>query len=252
MLLIHPSSCCDVCLESYNWDITTQMPHVIPCGHIFCKICLESMTSPNCPLCRKAFSHNGIVKLHIDRPLTSGQCLQEVELLQRLSAEEEKRQADFEAAAEQSKQRKRELQEALERAWLRQQSEEETEVQRQQPAGAAAPPAVRAEMSARRLLLEDFPLPPISGAVGAAAIQPFIFRPATRSSQGPRQDPGLASLAYNARAPSRPSGLALLRPRSPYPRSLTLVDDSPPIIRRIGERNLSSIQQPLMGVPKIS
>lgn len=202
------------------------------------------MTSPNCPLCRKAFFPDGIVKLHIDRPLTSGQGPQEVELLQRLAAEEEKRQADFEAAAEQSKQRKRELQEALERARLRQQSEEETEVQRQQPAveqSAAAPTAVRSTSARdehRQLLLDDFASPPVSRAVGAAAIPPFIFRSATRSSWRPRRDPGLASLAYNARAPD--------------PGWLTLVDDSPPIVRRIGEQNFSSMQQLLMAVLKIS
>lgn len=193
------------------------------------------MASPNCPLCRKAFSPNGIVKLHIDRPLTSGQSLQEVELLQKLAAEEEKRQADFEAAAEQSKKRKRELQEALERARLRQQSEEETEVQRRRPAveqSAAAPTAVRstsAQDEHRRLPLDDFASPPVSRAVGAAAVQPFIFRPATRSSWRPRRDPGLVSLSYNVRAR--------------YPNSLTLVDDdSPPTIRRIGEQISGSMQ----------
>jgi len=198
------------------------------------------MASPNCPLCRQAFSPSGIVKLHVDRPLTSGQGLQEVELLQRLAAEEEKRQADFEAAAEHSKQRKRELQEALERAQLRQQSEEETEAQRQQPAveqSAAASTAVRAEISISARDEYRRP-PPVSRAVGAAAIPPFIFRPATRSSWRPRRDPGLASLAYYARAPD--------------PGLLTLVDDSPPIIRRIGEQNFSNMQQPLMGVLKIS
>ncbi|KIJ97194.1 hypothetical protein K443DRAFT_124145 [Laccaria amethystina LaAM-08-1] len=147
----------------------------------------------------------------------SGQVLQEVELLQRLAAEEEKCQAEFEAAAEQSKQHKQVLQEAL-KTWL-QQSEEETKVQRQQPAveqTAAGPTAVCADISTsaqdkyRRLLLDDFPLPPQP---------PFIFRPATRSSWRPRQDPGLAGLAYDA--------------RTLYPSSLTLVDDSPPIICRI-------------------
>jgi hypothetical protein len=37
MLIVHPSSSCDVCLDAYDWDIPTQMPHAIPCGHIFCK-----------------------------------------------------------------------------------------------------------------------------------------------------------------------------------------------------------------------
>jgi hypothetical protein len=139
------------------------------------------MTSPNCPICCKAFSPNSIVKLYIDRSLMSGQVLQEVELLQRLAAEEEKCQAEFEAAAEQSKQRKQVLQEAL-KTWL-QQSEEETKVQRQQPAveqTAAGPTAVCADISTsaqdkyRRLLLDDFPLPPVSRAVDAAATTIYI------------------------------------------------------------------------------
>ena len=37
MLIVHASSSCDICLEDYDWDIPTQTPHAIPCGHIFCK-----------------------------------------------------------------------------------------------------------------------------------------------------------------------------------------------------------------------
>jgi len=35
-LIIHPSSCCDVCLEIFTYD-EPKPPHAIPCGHIFCK-----------------------------------------------------------------------------------------------------------------------------------------------------------------------------------------------------------------------
>ncbi|EDR11660.1 uncharacterized protein LACBIDRAFT_314104 [Laccaria bicolor S238N-H82] len=35
MLVVHSSSSCDICLGAYDWDIPTQAPHTIPCGHIF-------------------------------------------------------------------------------------------------------------------------------------------------------------------------------------------------------------------------
>ena len=37
MLVLHPSSRCDVCLDPYSWETPDQTPHAIPCGHIFCK-----------------------------------------------------------------------------------------------------------------------------------------------------------------------------------------------------------------------
>ena len=44
MLIAHPTSSCDVCLERYAWDAPatdTQVarPHVISCGHVFCHRC---------------------------------------------------------------------------------------------------------------------------------------------------------------------------------------------------------------------
>lgn len=85
MLILHPSSHCDVCLEVYNWDTPAQLPHAIPCGHVFCKTCLTSTTPPKCPLCRKKFVSNTANKLHADRPAPSKQDLEELELLRRLS-----------------------------------------------------------------------------------------------------------------------------------------------------------------------
>ncbi|KAJ7139941.1 hypothetical protein C8R44DRAFT_868034 [Mycena epipterygia] len=67
-LVLHSSSCCDVCLELYTWATPEDSPHAIPCGHIFCRTCLVSVEPTNCPLCRKAFNRERIKKLHVDRP----------------------------------------------------------------------------------------------------------------------------------------------------------------------------------------
>ena len=43
MLVVHPASICDVCLDPYS--ITTEpanSPHVIACGHIFCLTCVSA------------------------------------------------------------------------------------------------------------------------------------------------------------------------------------------------------------------
>ncbi|KAL0958972.1 hypothetical protein HGRIS_014284 [Hohenbuehelia grisea] len=89
MLVVHPASRCDVCLEAYSWDSVEQSPHAIPCGHIFCKTCLQSVTPSICPLCRKAFLPERAKKLHVDRPETvddeSITPEREIELLQQLS-----------------------------------------------------------------------------------------------------------------------------------------------------------------------
>ncbi|KAE9399628.1 hypothetical protein BT96DRAFT_820341 [Gymnopus androsaceus JB14] len=70
MLIVHPSSQCDVCLDPYSWEEETTLrnPYAIPCGHIFCKLCLESVQSEQCPLCRKRFHKEHIKKLHMDPP----------------------------------------------------------------------------------------------------------------------------------------------------------------------------------------
>jgi hypothetical protein len=36
MLVLHPSSSCDICMEDYELDSLAKTPHVIDCGHILC------------------------------------------------------------------------------------------------------------------------------------------------------------------------------------------------------------------------
>ncbi|KAJ6519639.1 hypothetical protein C8R45DRAFT_28983 [Mycena sanguinolenta] len=67
-LVLHESSSCDVCLDGYSWQTPDNAPHAIPCGHIFCRSCLLSVEPPNCPLCRKAFYHDRVKKLHVEPP----------------------------------------------------------------------------------------------------------------------------------------------------------------------------------------
>ncbi|KAG7095246.1 hypothetical protein E1B28_006020 [Marasmius oreades] len=77
MFIYHFSSACDVCLQAYTEDApVAKQPHVIPCCHIFCKGCLEtildtttdSQSRGRCPLCRHFFAPAGIKKLHVDAP----------------------------------------------------------------------------------------------------------------------------------------------------------------------------------------
>ncbi|KAI0360693.1 hypothetical protein OH77DRAFT_1393090 [Trametes cingulata] len=67
MLLVHPSSQCDICLDPYTWSTPSKAPHAIQCGHIFCLDCLRSVSPTNCPLCRKGFNPERIKKLHVDK-----------------------------------------------------------------------------------------------------------------------------------------------------------------------------------------
>ncbi|KAI0674285.1 hypothetical protein C8Q78DRAFT_955297, partial [Trametes maxima] len=67
MLLVHPSSQCDVCLDPYTWATPSKSPHAIQCGHVFCLDCLRSVHPTNCPLCRKGFNPERIKKLHVDK-----------------------------------------------------------------------------------------------------------------------------------------------------------------------------------------
>lgn len=89
MLIVHPTSTCDVCLDGYNWSSPSHTPHAIACGHVFCLQCLQSLVPSICPLCRKAFRREKIRKLHIDRFTSNGDQesagdTEENELLQRL------------------------------------------------------------------------------------------------------------------------------------------------------------------------
>lgn len=102
MLILHPSSRCDVCLDAYTWQTIAQTPHAIPCGHIFCRPCvcrgihsrrskshithrcLFALSPLICPLCRKKFDPTKAKKLHVDRPDTVDEN-RENDLLQRLA-----------------------------------------------------------------------------------------------------------------------------------------------------------------------
>ncbi|TFK86802.1 hypothetical protein K466DRAFT_492102 [Polyporus arcularius HHB13444] len=90
MLVVHPSSQCDVCLDPYTWTLPAKTPHAIQCGHIFCYDCLRSTHPSNCPMCRKAFNPERIKKLHVDRApgetsaANSGHMAEEDDLLRRV------------------------------------------------------------------------------------------------------------------------------------------------------------------------
>ncbi|KAG1723179.1 uncharacterized protein EDB91DRAFT_1351226 [Suillus paluster] len=69
MLVIHPASCCDVCLDPYCISSEpANSPHAIACGHIFCLTCLRSLSPSSCPLCRKTFEPERVKKLHLANP----------------------------------------------------------------------------------------------------------------------------------------------------------------------------------------
>ncbi|KAF9019166.1 hypothetical protein BDZ89DRAFT_326383 [Hymenopellis radicata] len=59
-LILSPESTCDICSSHYADDIV--VPHVVSCGHVFCKTCLtthffkDNAANPQCPYCRKHFS----------------------------------------------------------------------------------------------------------------------------------------------------------------------------------------------------
>ncbi|RPD65465.1 hypothetical protein L227DRAFT_212951 [Lentinus tigrinus ALCF2SS1-6] len=64
MLVLHPSSQCDVCLEGYY---ASKEPVLIPCGHTFCNRCLLSLPKAACPLCRSRFDHDDVRRVHVDK-----------------------------------------------------------------------------------------------------------------------------------------------------------------------------------------
>ncbi|KAF9788505.1 hypothetical protein BJ322DRAFT_638737 [Thelephora terrestris] len=60
MLVLHSTSNCDVCYDSYGQDNPAS---TIPCGHIFCYRCISVCKPSICPLCRKKFSKSNVTKL---------------------------------------------------------------------------------------------------------------------------------------------------------------------------------------------
>ena len=42
---------CPICLS------TMEKPHVLPCGHTYCKQCLDQIVNHKCPNCRKSFDY---------------------------------------------------------------------------------------------------------------------------------------------------------------------------------------------------
>ncbi|KAG1816393.1 uncharacterized protein BJ212DRAFT_1271429 [Suillus subaureus] len=66
MLVVHPSSRCDICLDPYSTSDLATSPHAIAeCGHIFCFRCLYSLSTSTCPLCREVFDPDRVKKLHV-------------------------------------------------------------------------------------------------------------------------------------------------------------------------------------------
>ncbi|TBU23937.1 hypothetical protein BD309DRAFT_860178 [Dichomitus squalens] len=64
MLVLHPNSRCDVCLEGYYGP---RDPIAITCGHILCQWCLQSLPKLQCPLCRHTYNPADARKLHVDK-----------------------------------------------------------------------------------------------------------------------------------------------------------------------------------------
>ncbi|KIK98624.1 hypothetical protein PAXRUDRAFT_823669 [Paxillus rubicundulus Ve08.2h10] len=92
MLVVHPASLCDVCLDPYIISPEpTNSPHAIACGHIFCLTCLRNLSPSACPLCRKSFQPDRVKKLHVAGPPELGDAAEEAiggqanELLQRVA-----------------------------------------------------------------------------------------------------------------------------------------------------------------------
>ncbi|KZV98351.1 hypothetical protein EXIGLDRAFT_763654 [Exidia glandulosa HHB12029] len=54
MFLVLASSTCDICLETYH-STGHRQPCVIPCGHIACRRCFQSLETPRCAYCRDEF-----------------------------------------------------------------------------------------------------------------------------------------------------------------------------------------------------
>ncbi|KIY72321.1 hypothetical protein CYLTODRAFT_418101 [Cylindrobasidium torrendii FP15055 ss-10] len=58
------ASVCDVCYEPFNISANARKaPHSIPCGHVFCKSCLSTLSQ--CPSCRRQFEQGQVRRLHV-------------------------------------------------------------------------------------------------------------------------------------------------------------------------------------------
>jgi len=83
MLVLHPSSSCDICMEDYELDNLAKCPHAIDCGHILCLTfvfisinkdishkteprCILALEAGVCPLCRNKFQRQTVRELFID------------------------------------------------------------------------------------------------------------------------------------------------------------------------------------------
>ncbi|KAJ4474267.1 hypothetical protein J3R30DRAFT_652637 [Lentinula aciculospora] len=70
MLTLLPGSYCDVCAEEFS---SQCLPHTIPCGHILCASCCNSIVektsprlSPVCPFCREQFTIDAVRLIRTD------------------------------------------------------------------------------------------------------------------------------------------------------------------------------------------
>lgn len=80
MLVVHPASCCDVCLDPYSISSeAAHSPHAIACGHIFCLTCLRSLSLSACPLCREPFRPDRVKKLYLANPSKQDDAEQDAE-----------------------------------------------------------------------------------------------------------------------------------------------------------------------------
>ncbi|KII85528.1 hypothetical protein PLICRDRAFT_31715 [Plicaturopsis crispa FD-325 SS-3] len=70
MLTLTPGAVCDVCAEEYGPHC---VPHSIPCGHVLCRNCCNSIVEktpsrlhPVCPFCREQFASDNVRLIRID------------------------------------------------------------------------------------------------------------------------------------------------------------------------------------------
>jgi len=64
-LIIDPSSTCDICLENFT---SSRECCCTPCGHVFCRECLNHLPQTYCPMCRASlFNHSeSIRKIYVE------------------------------------------------------------------------------------------------------------------------------------------------------------------------------------------